>query len=416
MTWLPDRWPRLNRRGWALTAGTVTLVLAGRILGVFELFVLAGGAATLLVGALVLVGLPGPGLDATRRLCEGRIHAGTETSVELRVANTGRRRSWPVWLDDRLGPHSQASLLLPSLRSGGAEEAFYQLPPQQRGRHRIGPLQARLVDPFGLTQRVVEIAPASELLVYPRIDPLRPPDPAAGDDRGPAPRAPRPNGTTDDFTGLRSYQVGDDLRRVHWPSTARRDELIVRLHEEPRVARVAVVLDARGASHTTATFEAAVSATASILASCRRHRLAARLVTTSGHNWEIGGDGSHFEAVLAELAIIEPDQGGDLERLMKLASASSTTVVVTAEAGDEGRRGSTAGAGVTGRRRNLLWVAFDSSAGPNDDPVLVEPSGSARPMGFTPVANGGVLHVASPQLFASSWDRAMAASAAVPSR
>ena len=69
----------------------------------------------------------------------------------------------------------------------------------------------------------------------------------------------------DDFYALRPYQVGDDLRRVHWPATAHNDELMIRQHELPWQERTTVLLDVRATAHVRESFELAVSAAASIL-------------------------------------------------------------------------------------------------------------------------------------------------------
>src|SRR5438270_830794 len=72
-------------------------------------------------------------------------------------------------------------------------------------------------------------------------------------------------GSGDEFYALRAYEVGDDLRRVHWPSTARRDDLMIRQHEMPWQGRATVLLDVRQGAHTEQSLEQAVSATASLL-------------------------------------------------------------------------------------------------------------------------------------------------------
>src|SRR3712207_9064008 len=73
-------------------------------------------------------------------------------------------------------------------------------------------------------------APATELTVYPRVDVVAAPPLTTGHD----PRSGGGHatflGSGDEFYGLRAYEVGDDLRQVHWPSTARQDRKSTRLN------------------------------------------------------------------------------------------------------------------------------------------------------------------------------------------
>src|SRR5207249_11446891 len=88
-------------------------------------------------------------------------------------------------------------------------------------------------------------------------------DPLAGADH---PTAVASSG--EDFYALRAYEVGDDLRRVHWPSTARLDELMIRQNEMPWQARVTVLLDGRRRAHSGESLGLAASAAASTVAAC----------------------------------------------------------------------------------------------------------------------------------------------------
>ncbi len=110
----------------------------------------------------------------------------------------------------------------------------------------LGPLEVGLADPFGLVGRVVEAAPRTRLTVYPRIDPVAPPPSSHGDD--PLAGADHPRALTgggEDFYALRPYVRGDDLRKVHWPSTAKTDDLMIRQDEMPWQSRSTLLLDNR---------------------------------------------------------------------------------------------------------------------------------------------------------------------------
>ncbi|WP_460792715.1 DUF58 domain-containing protein, partial [Micromonospora sonneratiae] len=124
----------------------------------------------------------------------------------------------------------------------------------------------------------------------------------------------------EDDAATREYRRGDDLRRVHWKSTARTGELMVRREEQPWESRATVVLDTRAIGHQgdgpTSSFEWAVSAAASIAVHLRHAGYKLRLVTGSGLDAdaaEAGGDG----LLLDHLAEVRLAQRGDIATLVE---------------------------------------------------------------------------------------------------
>ncbi|EEP70901.1 LOW QUALITY PROTEIN: hypothetical protein MCAG_01228, partial [Micromonospora sp. ATCC 39149] len=124
----------------------------------------------------------------------------------------------------------------------------------------------------------------------------------------------------EDDAATREYRMGDDLRRVHWKSTARTGELMVRREEQPWESRATVVLDTRGYGHhgdgPTASFEWAVSAAASIAVHLRQAGYKLRLVTGDGADvdaTEGAGDG----LLLDQLAEVRLDPRGDITTLVQ---------------------------------------------------------------------------------------------------
>ena len=86
----------------------------------------------------------------------------------------------------------------------------------------------------------------------------------------------------DSFRGLREYVAGDDLRHVHWRSSARTGELVVRQDEQPRPRATAVVLDLRRTAHAGLSLERAVSVAASVMLAARRSGQEMVLAATDG--------------------------------------------------------------------------------------------------------------------------------------
>ena len=118
--------------------------------------------------------------------------------------------------------------------------------PQTRGRYRLGPLTVDVSDPFALTRQRMEFDELDDLLVTPEIEDLfSAPDPGLGPNWG-ATRARQLFRTGEEYYTMRQYQLGDDLRRIHWPSVARTGDLMIRQDESSRRASGLVFLDNRG--------------------------------------------------------------------------------------------------------------------------------------------------------------------------
>ena len=138
-----------------------------------------------------------------------------------------------------------------------------------RGRHRLGPLGVQVQDPFGLANRNAVLEGTADLVVLPAVHPLssnRQPSAGVGSE-GEQAHLIALHGE-DDVT-IREYRDGDDLRRIHWPATARTGDLMVRQEDRPAQRRAVVLhrpparrrTGARGAS---SSFEWAVTAAASV--------------------------------------------------------------------------------------------------------------------------------------------------------
>ena len=275
----------LAGRGVAVIATALAMWLAARLLGSPGLEVVAIGIGVL---PLVAAGAAKRGarrLLVHRRLSDVRVSPGTRVSISLDLENRGPVGTSFLLLEDRLPtPLGRAArLVIGGIRPGGREHASYSLVPQARGRYVIGPLVVDASDPFALTRLRLEFDERDELLVSPEVEDLgAAPDPSSGPSFG-ASRARQLFRTGEEYYTMRSYQEGDDLRRIHWPSVARTGELMIRQDESTRRASGLVFLDTRaaalGRTHTPA-FERAVSVAASIGILLGRRGFVLRLGTT----------------------------------------------------------------------------------------------------------------------------------------
>ncbi|MGH9286479.1 MAG: DUF58 domain-containing protein, partial [Acidimicrobiales bacterium] len=307
--------------------------------GTVELFVLGVGMFSLPLAALVWARRRRPQVDATRRLHPPRAHAGTEARVDLQITNTASRPSPVLGVAEPFGDGRQrARFLLAPMAPGESSRAAFRLPTDRRGVFDLGPLEVAATDPFGMASAVAHPAARTQLTVYPRIDPLSPPPLAAGGD----PHAGTEHATAqtaggEDFFALRPYQVGDDLRRVHWPTTARLDDIVIRQEEMPWQARTTVLLDIRRSAHDDASLERAVSAAASILAASWRRRALLRLVSTDGADSGFSAGAAHVEGILEHLATVGLAGGDQLAavtaRLRQAGNGGALVALTTTRAG-----------------------------------------------------------------------------------
>lgn len=320
-----------------LAAGAV-LVGMGRLFGRLELFVMGAGAWAIVVVAAVLVRGARLRLAVGRDLTPRRVYAGTISRVELTIRNDAARRTPVLRVYDPVSGTRGADLLVAPLPPEGVARAAYRLPTDRRGIVAVGPLEVVIGDPFGLAESATGAAPRAELTVFPHVDDIVPARHTRGDDPHAGAEHPSALGRSgDDFYALRQYVVGDDLRKVHWPSTARRDELMVRQDEAPWQGRVTVLLDVRRSAHTPESLELAVSAAASIVTASWKRRDLVRFLTTEGTDFGFAAGMGHVEAIMEHLAVVQACAEGSLRGSLDSIAAGGQTgalIIVAAAVSD----------------------------------------------------------------------------------
>jgi uncharacterized protein (DUF58 family) len=182
-----------------------------------------------------------------------------------------------------------------------------------RGRHRFGPLEARLGDPFGLFPRRIRVAPASEVIVYPAIHPLQAMTPQwIGSGPGDVRRG-RPVDVAPEVSSIREYAHTDGLSRIHWTSSARTGRLMSRVFDTGQSADLLVVLDLQRGVHAgsgqESSLEYAVSIAASVCHGAIRRGQAVGLVTNdrAGSAFGAGRGDTQRLRILDYLALADDD-------------------------------------------------------------------------------------------------------------
>ena len=379
----------MTRRGWALLGAAVGLLVAGRLLGTAELSTLGVSGLALIVGAVLWTGTRRVPLQLVRTIRPDRIQVGGDARVDLELL--ARASAPQVTITDAFDDGRRAArFLTPALEIGGRGRAAYRIPTDRRGRFTVGPAVVGISDPFGISARVVTLGTSDEVIVRPRVHELRSSTGAAGHRRARANRqsvVPVPTLAHDEFLALREYAVGDDLRRVHWRSSARLGELMVREDESSWQPRTVLMFDNRAGSHLGSSYEAAIEAVASIGVRLLRSGRSCEIVTTSGRVLGTGQPGglSIETRLLDELAVVSPEPNAPLAQsvaALRAPGRRGLLVIVTGSPPDLG--------------------AFTTMAGPGA-PVTLVSCGAQLP-----TASPGVTVVdGRPGALAESWDRAI---------
>ena len=278
----------LTTRGRGLLATGLALAVGAVALGQRDLLRAAVFLIALPLAAVAVVARTRYRLACDRHLDPPRVEAGRPSTVRLRLNNVSRLPSGVLLMEDAL-PYvlgGRPRFVLDRVEPQGVREVSYPIQSEVRGRFRVGPLSVRLTDPFGLCELSRSFASADDLVVTPVVSAL-PPGRLGGDWAGGGDAASRSVATSgSDDAATREYRYGDDLRKVHWRSTARAGELMVRREEQPFQSRATLLLDGRARAHRGdgpgSSFEWAVSAVASAGVSLARAGFALSLLRDSG--------------------------------------------------------------------------------------------------------------------------------------
>lgn len=259
----------MTRRGWGLLIAALATYLAARIFGVGELQMVAVALIVLVVAAIIRTVSGIRRLELRRVVTPTTLTFGDTAKVRVNINNLARVPTTPIELVDVVadGLGAPASVWMGSVPAWRSAVAHYQLEGRRRGVFTIGPAQLRTGDPFGIVERTAVFDPVATVTVLPEILPL-----GAGLVAGPATTGSSRGRRTDrrgtELAGVRDYVDGDDLRAIHWASTARRGQLIVRRNETPHHPSAVVFVDARASRHAgqgaQSSIETAVTCAASV--------------------------------------------------------------------------------------------------------------------------------------------------------
>jgi len=333
----------MTLRGRLFVGAGVCIGLVGMALGLHDLT----KVGVLLVVLPVLAGLltrRDLRIEVARSVDPSRVPIDGHADVTLSVRNTGRRATPLLRSEEGLAYAlgDRPRLLVPGLDRAEERRLTYRVRSHVRGHHAVGPLTVRVTDPFGLATRATTVPGHGSLVVLPRTLPLTPVRGVPAGGGGEAAASPRMALHGEDDVGVREYRVGDDLRRIHWRSTARTGETMVRQDEEPTRRRALVLLDDRAHVHAGTgnggSFEWSVTAVASIVSVLLGERFEVRLCLASDESGRVAPV-EGLDHALDRLAAVQPSgttsSGGVVEALGEFAQHGGGLVVAVLGALDE---------------------------------------------------------------------------------
>lgn len=321
-------------RGVLVFAAGIGLWAAARVTGSATLHMIAVGLVVLPFAAALFARWSRLRIRVRRRLSDARVRPGQRVTVDLEIENQTPAPTSFLLLEDEL-PSAlgrSARLVIAGLRGRTKQHVGYSLTPQRRGHFSLGPLSIELSDPFVLSKVRIEFDEREDLVVTPEVEDLvGGPNSPFGMTSGLA-MARHLFRTGDEFYTMRPYVVGDDLRRIHWPSVARSGELMIRQDESTRRSTAVLFVDTResaiGQVHTPA-FEKAISAAASVGMLLVRYGFTVKLGTSQLPPQRVGEE-QMLDALAGVSHHTSRSLTAGLGRLRIAAAADTTLVVVSA--------------------------------------------------------------------------------------
>ncbi len=302
-------------RGWAALGIGLALPILWFAFG--EAVMLAVG--TFLVFAVLigiaLVRAATPSISISRTIAPLQVHDGDRAVV--RIGLVASRTIHAATVTDEVHGLGTARFTANRIEADTPIEARYEVLCRPRGVYRIGPATVVIEDPLGVAESIGLAHNIDRLVVFPAVEDLtglpagRGLDPSAD-----ATRASFSQVGGEDFFTLREYQVGDDLRRVHWPTSAKRDELMIRQLEAHWQSKALLILDPRAISYADdASFEHAVSGIASVLRHFYRSGYRPTL-WAGGSSFVLVDSADTYARAMEELAMVRVTEPIDLTRAL----------------------------------------------------------------------------------------------------
>jgi uncharacterized protein (DUF58 family) len=313
----------------ALLAGVVSLVL-GLSLDWLAFDLVGLGLLAVVVLGFAAVARPSR-LVIDREIQPPRVPKGSPAIAFLTFANRGRR-TVPVAVATQPFGNLRVRTVIPKLRGGERGTRAYRLPTTHRGIFDVEPIEVTRRDAFEFFRLSHKHAHTERIWVYPRILGFRAlPTGQTRHLEGPSSdSSPQGNIT---FHRLREYVAGDDLRLVHWRTSARAGKLLVKHNVDTSQPHTVLIFDQRPSLYTEESFEEAVDVAASVLTASAINKSPVELRLTDGT--VIGGARvREVTPLIDHLTGVTADPSGSLQTqllALRRMRGGTSLIVVTGE-------------------------------------------------------------------------------------
>lgn len=316
---------QLTRRGHAFAFLGLLVVATGILLGYPDATRIGVLLLLLPLIAMIWISRRLPHIRVARSVEPARLGSEERGRVTVDLTNTGSRRTMSYLAEEQfhyaLGDRPR--FVLPALHPGETRRLQYPVRSRHRGVYRLGPVTLHTQDPFGLTSVDLLLPRTDEILILPRLFELST-GIARGHGRGSEGEQPQMIALHgEDDVSIRNYRDGDELRRVHWPATAHRGELMVRQEDQPTRRRAIIVLDDRRAGHPGRghhpSFEWAISAAGSVARHLVKDGFVVHIITHATVADGSSGQPLEIDPMLTLLARAETTVVDDLDPLVAAA-------------------------------------------------------------------------------------------------
>jgi uncharacterized protein (DUF58 family) len=384
-------------RAFRFILSIIIVLVAAQAFQMRLLFVLVYALAGVLVFAFIWAKLSLRWLEITRESGTGTATVGDYYVEEIRLRNRSPLPKLWLEVEDRSDLPGHHLNCVQTVRPLGTVSWRARTMCMLRGRYRLGPLTVTAGDPFGLFRVRREFPLSRPLTVYPPAFELKQFETLSGALPGGSPVNKTSYNTTPDFSGLREYRPGDSLNRIHWPSSARQNRLVVKEFEHDPIINVQIFLDMHEASHwlvnrnngaagsaipassglrsPDSTEEYAVAAAATLSRHYLENHRSVGLISWGQHHEILPPDRGErqFKKIMEALAVIRAQGQSDFGQLIAAEvtrTRSSDTMILITSSPDEKWAGLLAALARRGTRMAVVLVEPATFGAPVDNSML----------------------------------------------
>ena len=244
---------RPTSRGWCIAANAVIWLCISQVNHNLMALILACASLSVLIASFVASLFTLKGIEVIRRPSD-QLHVGTLVNLPLECRNHKSHKRQTIVIVEKLlfAQNRTVSSVVASLEPNESRIVTRPVMPSARGAFTLSKIVLRSADPAGVFCREKKVLLPEALVVYPSVEPLENLDLCEGGSLATSLTSNPTNaaGYSQDFYGVREYHPSDGMRFIHWKSTARHHQLMVREFERRSQTTVAILIDGVGGKAT----------------------------------------------------------------------------------------------------------------------------------------------------------------------